>query len=212
MRLAEREQQYTTALATASQTFSVDLMSDVGTLAMQTDAQLASLTSDTMTPSAFERQRRKMLADKAALAEEKARLECELAEKQQQLDHVMSVNSQKLQQKQDLISEKEHSMKLQNQSVMQSVAMQTDYIERLEHKQVTHRLVFYGLKATLKSVCCDTNRLNIIFEEPQCCDTNCLNRIFKSREALKKFSFRRLYHCIQIESELSNYIIIFFDQ
>ena len=136
MRLAELEQQYSAAMTAATQPFTVPTMSDVGTLAMQTDAQLASLAGDSGGAQAYSDMRRAVEAERQALAKQKTQLEAELAAKQQELEQMFGASSEQLQQQQKLIADKERSIKQENQSVMESVSMQTDYIEQLEHKQV----------------------------------------------------------------------------
>ena len=118
---------------------------------MQTESHLADLatggtaSAKTATTSqgtdphhqqSLEAQRLNLEAQKTELEARKTQLEKDLERKQLELDEMFTASSEQFELQKRRLSEREKEYKKENEVVMESVSMQTDYIEQLEHKQV----------------------------------------------------------------------------
>ena len=139
-RLAELERRHKDAMTCATQRFDVTAMSDVGTLAMQTELSLSGLSVGSV-GSDLEAgggllQDRTVDAKRRKLATKAASLEMELESRSAQLDSQMQTTAEQLATRKRQLLERERVIKEENRAAMETVSQQTDYIEQLEHKQV----------------------------------------------------------------------------
>ena len=138
-RLAELERRHKDAMTNATQRFDVTAMSDVGTLAMQTELSLSGLSVGSV---GSDLEAGGLLRDRAVdakrrkLATQAASLEMELESRSAQLDSQMQTTAEQLATRKRQLLERERVIKEENRAAMETVSQQTDYIEQLEHKQV----------------------------------------------------------------------------
>ena len=144
LRLAQLSQAHKQHVTAATQSYGVSTMSDVGSLAMETESQLSGLSVGVMTTDdaglphvAYDHMGERLEKQRRELDVQRARLERELEGKQLQLDEQLAASREHLQLQSDAILDRERLLKAESRSGIESVSVQTDYIEQLQHKQVS---------------------------------------------------------------------------